>query len=260
MRFSKWHALGNTYLLVERAETGTPLTTELARALCDAGRSDGVLEVLSATDDEATVLIWNPDGSLAEMSGNGTRIAAAWLGAAHGQVGRAGARRPAHGTRAHPGGRARRAGAGGGGGRPARDPRRLGRAARGDARLGREPSCRGAAAARSRRPPSPRPSPGAPPALPRPHERPARRGRGRAHPARVRLGARRGGDVVVGLERRRRRRGGGRARLVREPGHGAPPGRRAPGRAPGPSGTAHGPGGRASSRSRTRAARRSGSS
>ncbi len=80
MRFSKWHALGNTYLLVERAETGTPLTTELARALCDAGRSDGVLEVLSATDDEATVLIWNPDGSLAEMSGNGTRIAAAWLG------------------------------------------------------------------------------------------------------------------------------------------------------------------------------------
>jgi diaminopimelate epimerase len=79
MRFSKWHALGNSYLLVERVETGAPLTPDQARALCDAGGSDGVLEVLSATDGELTVLIWNPDGSLAEMSGNGTRIAAAWL-------------------------------------------------------------------------------------------------------------------------------------------------------------------------------------
>jgi len=79
MRFSKWHALGNSYLLVQRAETVAPLTPEQARALCDAGDADGVLEVLSATDDEVTVLIWNPDGSLAEMSGNGTRIAAAWL-------------------------------------------------------------------------------------------------------------------------------------------------------------------------------------
>ena len=82
MKLSKWHALGNSYLLVERAERGAPLTAEAARTLCDplAGiGSDGVLEVLSATDDEVTVLIWNPDGSLAEMSGNGTRIAAAWL-------------------------------------------------------------------------------------------------------------------------------------------------------------------------------------
>ena len=79
MRFSKWHALGNSYLLIERAETGAPLTPEQARDASAEGESDGVLEVLSATDDEVTVLIWNPDGSLAEMSGNGTRIAAAWL-------------------------------------------------------------------------------------------------------------------------------------------------------------------------------------
>ncbi len=82
MRFSKWHALGNTYLLVHRVEAGAPLTSEQASALCDpitGADSDGVLEVLSATDEETTVLIWNPDGSLAEMSGNGTRIAAAWL-------------------------------------------------------------------------------------------------------------------------------------------------------------------------------------
>jgi diaminopimelate epimerase len=79
MRFSKWHALGNVYLLLERAETGARLTADQARALCDAAAADGVLEVLETSGDEATILIWNPDGSLAEMSGNGTRIAAAWL-------------------------------------------------------------------------------------------------------------------------------------------------------------------------------------
>ena len=50
--------------------------------LCDphAGiGSDGVLEIVSATGDEASVVVWNPDGSTAELSGNGTRIAAAWL-------------------------------------------------------------------------------------------------------------------------------------------------------------------------------------
>ena len=41
--------------------------------------SDGVLEVVSADGDEAEVVIWNPDGSTAELSGNGTRIAARWL-------------------------------------------------------------------------------------------------------------------------------------------------------------------------------------
>ena len=35
--------------------------------------------MLSVEGDEVTVAIVNPDGSRAEMSGNGTRIAAAWL-------------------------------------------------------------------------------------------------------------------------------------------------------------------------------------
>jgi len=34
MRFSKWHALGNSYLLVER-DSGLPLDSETARRLCD---------------------------------------------------------------------------------------------------------------------------------------------------------------------------------------------------------------------------------
>ena len=73
MRSSKWHVLGNTYLLVERGE----LTPERVRALVADG--DGLVEVLSSSEDEADVRIWNADGSVAEMSGNGTRIAARWL-------------------------------------------------------------------------------------------------------------------------------------------------------------------------------------
>jgi diaminopimelate epimerase len=69
MTSSKWHALGNVYLLVEQAE---PLTADDAREL--SRDTDGVLEVRG---DEVTV--WNPDGSVAEMSGNGARIAAAWF-------------------------------------------------------------------------------------------------------------------------------------------------------------------------------------
>jgi diaminopimelate epimerase len=82
MRFSKWHALGNAYLLVERAAAGRALAPDDARALCDphAGvGADGVLEVVEVTGAEATVLVWNPDGSLTELSGNGARIAAMWL-------------------------------------------------------------------------------------------------------------------------------------------------------------------------------------
>lgn len=69
MTSSKWHALGNVYLLVEQAE---PLTPERAREL--SHDTDGVLEV-----EGNHVTVWNPDGSVAEMSGNGARIAAAWL-------------------------------------------------------------------------------------------------------------------------------------------------------------------------------------
>ncbi len=82
MRFSKWHGLGNDYLLVERAELASPLTPEQVRKVCDyhfGVGSDGILEVISANGIEADVLIWNPDGSTAELSGNGTRIAARWL-------------------------------------------------------------------------------------------------------------------------------------------------------------------------------------
>ena len=73
MRSSKWHALGNAYLLVEQADLTPERVVELARG------TDGIVEVVSAGDDEAEIVIWNPDGSTAELSGNGARIAARWL-------------------------------------------------------------------------------------------------------------------------------------------------------------------------------------
>jgi diaminopimelate epimerase len=81
MRFEKWHALGNAYVLVEQPDAGE-LAPARVRRLCDVDTgigSDGLLEVTGRVAGRATLRIWNPDGSTAELSGNGTRIAAAWL-------------------------------------------------------------------------------------------------------------------------------------------------------------------------------------
>ena len=67
MTSSRWQAHGNLYLVAETDEY--VMEPDL----------DGVMRVLSVEGDDVTVAIVNPDGSLAEMSGNGTRIAAAWL-------------------------------------------------------------------------------------------------------------------------------------------------------------------------------------
>jgi len=83
MRFSKWHALGNSYLVVEQPDAGV-LTPDRVQRLCSIEHgvgSDGILEVTSRDRASAVVTIWNSDGSVAEMSGNGTRIAARWLAA-----------------------------------------------------------------------------------------------------------------------------------------------------------------------------------
>src|SRR5215208_4134876 len=72
MRSSRWQAHGNVYLVTDEALTAE----DVRRAVGDA---DGILEVHAAGDDRVEITIWNPDGSTAEMSGYGTRIAAAWL-------------------------------------------------------------------------------------------------------------------------------------------------------------------------------------
>jgi diaminopimelate epimerase len=80
VRFEKWQALGNDYLIVERTE----LHEELIRHLCDRHfgvGADGVLHLESpdAPGFVARLRIFNPDGSEAELSGNGARQAILYL-------------------------------------------------------------------------------------------------------------------------------------------------------------------------------------
>jgi len=72
MRSSRWDANGNVYLVTEE-----PLTPERVRV--EVGDTDGIIEIAGSGPDWVDIAIWNPDGSRAEMSGNGTRIAARWL-------------------------------------------------------------------------------------------------------------------------------------------------------------------------------------
>ena len=67
MTSSRWQAHGNAYLVAEDSEY----------TIQDG--LDGAIEVLSVDGDDMEIAIVNPDGSHAEMSGNGTRIAGAWL-------------------------------------------------------------------------------------------------------------------------------------------------------------------------------------
>jgi diaminopimelate epimerase len=84
MRFEKWQALGNDYLIVEAAELPFELTPARVQRLCDphfGPGGDGLLE-LSPTRQPgfvARLRIFNPDGSEAELSGNGAREAILYL-------------------------------------------------------------------------------------------------------------------------------------------------------------------------------------
>jgi diaminopimelate epimerase len=72
MRSSRWDAQGNIYLVTEDSLSAEQVRDQVAD-------TDGILQVLGSGDDWVDIAIWNPDGSRAEMSGNGTRIAARWL-------------------------------------------------------------------------------------------------------------------------------------------------------------------------------------
>jgi diaminopimelate epimerase len=84
MRFEKWQALGNDYLIVERETFGLDLTPARVVRLCDRHTgvgADGVLELAPADEPGfvARLRIFNPDGSEAELSGNGAREAILYL-------------------------------------------------------------------------------------------------------------------------------------------------------------------------------------
>jgi diaminopimelate epimerase len=84
LRFEKWQALGNDYAIVERAALPFELTPARIRAFCAPHTgvgADGILLLEPADDPDvvARLRIYNPDGSEAELSGNGAREAILYL-------------------------------------------------------------------------------------------------------------------------------------------------------------------------------------
>jgi diaminopimelate epimerase len=84
MRFEKWQALGNDYVIVEADSLPWELSAARVEWICDPHfgiGADGLL-LLSRSDDPefvADLRIFNPDGSEAELSGNGAREAILYL-------------------------------------------------------------------------------------------------------------------------------------------------------------------------------------
>ncbi|MBN1586800.1 MAG: diaminopimelate epimerase [Candidatus Omnitrophica bacterium] len=80
--FSKYHGLGNDYLVIDPNRVGANLTQERIRLICDRNYgvgSDGILYGPHFRDGRVELQIFNPDGSEAEKSGNGLRIFARYL-------------------------------------------------------------------------------------------------------------------------------------------------------------------------------------
>lgn len=84
-KFTKFHGLGNDYLVIESEQlAGVADLGAFAHRICNrhyGAGADGIAIIARATTDEAdfTCRIFNPDGSEAGLSGNGTRCAVAYL-------------------------------------------------------------------------------------------------------------------------------------------------------------------------------------
>lgn len=80
--FSKWQGTGNDYIIVARNALAFEMTPSRTAAICDRHfgiGSDGIL-VWSGTESSGfSLVIYNPDGSIAEMCGNGIRMLARYL-------------------------------------------------------------------------------------------------------------------------------------------------------------------------------------
>lgn len=77
----KYHGLGNDYLVFDPNKNELELNEENVKMICNRNvglGSDGVLEG-PLLGEHLAVKIWNPDGSVAEKSGNGVRIFAKYL-------------------------------------------------------------------------------------------------------------------------------------------------------------------------------------
>jgi len=85
MKFEKWQALGNDYIVIEADDLPFELTPRRVAAICEPHfgvHSDGILLLSRPAHPEvhiAQLRIYNPDGSEAELSGNGAREAVLYL-------------------------------------------------------------------------------------------------------------------------------------------------------------------------------------
>jgi diaminopimelate epimerase len=83
MRFWKYHALGNDYIVMDPKDLPVPLTIPQVKLICHRNfgvGSDGILlGPLPSTRAPFGLRIYNPDGSEAEKSGNGLRIFSRYL-------------------------------------------------------------------------------------------------------------------------------------------------------------------------------------
>ena len=81
--FTKYHALGNDYIVINPKDLSAPLTTEQVKTICHRNfgvGSDGILlGPLPSTTAKCALKIYTPDGSIAEKSGNGVRIFSRYL-------------------------------------------------------------------------------------------------------------------------------------------------------------------------------------
>ncbi len=84
IKFSKYHALGNDFLVLDgsRYRFSKLTTGKLAIDICkrrEGAGADGVLLLGKSRHSDCTLDVFNADGSWAEKSGNGLRIAATHL-------------------------------------------------------------------------------------------------------------------------------------------------------------------------------------
>jgi diaminopimelate epimerase len=81
--FTKYHALGNDYIVIDPKDLSAPLTTGQVKTICHRNfgvGSDGILlGPLPSARARCALKIYNPDGSIAEKSGNGLRIFSRYL-------------------------------------------------------------------------------------------------------------------------------------------------------------------------------------
>jgi diaminopimelate epimerase len=80
--FVKAHACGNDFLVIQENLAGVEPRDELTRRLCQRNSgvgADGVEFLTWEGKRQGKIRLHNADGSIAEISGNGTRCAAAWI-------------------------------------------------------------------------------------------------------------------------------------------------------------------------------------